>query len=383
MDRVRDLVAAGGVSVVLAQDRDRFSREPAYTYLLRREFEEHGCELRSLNDRGDGSPEGDLTDGILDQLAKYERAKIAERSQEGEAQEGQRGPRRRPDSQVRIPLQRGPRRAPHPRAGDGGGGEDIPHGRGGPRSEQDTESCSTRRHTRHHGAGECGTGGYCARSYRATITGRSPTRRYRSWWRRRLLARLDRTKRYGVQWYNRDKARNAHRLRARRQRRPALQEAQDASQAPREEWLAIPVPASDRLPRDLVDLARADNGRQQGLRAQAPGPRVGARGVMRCSCGSKIKTKTTMPEGRGPYHYYMCMRRFELRGMCSCTQKAIRAADVEEAIWEFVSRLLKDPERIRLGMERLIERGASGSEQGRPGEAPLRRGLKSWPSACG
>src|ERR671917_2043845 len=47
MDRVRDLVSAGGVSVVLAQDRDRFSREPAYTYLLRREFEECGCELRS------------------------------------------------------------------------------------------------------------------------------------------------------------------------------------------------------------------------------------------------------------------------------------------------------------------------------------------------
>src|SRR5215211_7496136 len=54
MDRVR-------VHVVLAQDRDRFSREPAYTYLLRREFEEHGCELRSLNDKGDGSPEGELT----------------------------------------------------------------------------------------------------------------------------------------------------------------------------------------------------------------------------------------------------------------------------------------------------------------------------------
>jgi site-specific DNA recombinase len=29
MDRVRDLVAAGGVSVVLAQHRDRFTREPA------------------------------------------------------------------------------------------------------------------------------------------------------------------------------------------------------------------------------------------------------------------------------------------------------------------------------------------------------------------
>ncbi len=52
MDRVRDLVGAGGVSVVLAQDRDRFAREPAYHYLLRREFEEHGTRIRALNDRG-------------------------------------------------------------------------------------------------------------------------------------------------------------------------------------------------------------------------------------------------------------------------------------------------------------------------------------------
>jgi site-specific DNA recombinase len=52
MDRVRDLVAGCGVYVVLAQDRDRFAREPAYHYLLRREFEEHGTKVRALNDRG-------------------------------------------------------------------------------------------------------------------------------------------------------------------------------------------------------------------------------------------------------------------------------------------------------------------------------------------
>jgi site-specific DNA recombinase len=83
MDHVRDLVASGGVSVVLAQDRDRFAREPAYHYLLRREFEEHGTKIRALNDRGDDSPEGELTDGILDQLAKFERAKTAERTRRG------------------------------------------------------------------------------------------------------------------------------------------------------------------------------------------------------------------------------------------------------------------------------------------------------------
>src|SRR3954465_14621662 len=34
MDRIRRLVEDGGVSAVLAQDRDRIAREPAYHYLL-------------------------------------------------------------------------------------------------------------------------------------------------------------------------------------------------------------------------------------------------------------------------------------------------------------------------------------------------------------
>ena len=80
MDRVRDLVAAGVITFVLAQDRDRLARKPAYHYLLHWEFDEYSCKMRSLNDRGDDSPEGELTDGILDQLAKFERAKTAERT---------------------------------------------------------------------------------------------------------------------------------------------------------------------------------------------------------------------------------------------------------------------------------------------------------------
>src|ERR671917_1928951 len=91
MDRVRDLVAEGGVSVVLAQDRDRFAREPAYHYILRREFEEHGTKIRALNDKGDDSPEGELADGIMDQLAKFERAKTAERSRRGKLRKAREG----------------------------------------------------------------------------------------------------------------------------------------------------------------------------------------------------------------------------------------------------------------------------------------------------
>src|SRR3954470_18192686 len=91
MDRVRDLVAGGGVAAVLAQDRDRVAREPAYHYLLRQEFEEYGTKICALNDRGDESPEGELTDGILDQLAKFERAKTAERTRRGKLRKAREG----------------------------------------------------------------------------------------------------------------------------------------------------------------------------------------------------------------------------------------------------------------------------------------------------
>ena len=79
LDRVRDLVAGGGVDIVLAQDRDRLSRNPDHMGYLRYEFAKHGTQLRGLNDRGDDSPVGRLTDGILDQIAQYERAMIMDR----------------------------------------------------------------------------------------------------------------------------------------------------------------------------------------------------------------------------------------------------------------------------------------------------------------
>ena len=83
--------SGGGVDLVLAQDRDSFSREPAHHYVLGKEFLQHGTSLKALNDYGDDSPEGVLTDGILDQLAKFERAKTAERTRRGRMRKAQEG----------------------------------------------------------------------------------------------------------------------------------------------------------------------------------------------------------------------------------------------------------------------------------------------------
>ena len=38
-----------------------------------------------------------------------------------------------------------------------------------------------------------------------------------------------------------------------------------------------------------------------------------------------------------------------------CTRKGVPVGKVEPLVWEFVSGLLKDPQRIRAGMEALID----------------------------
>ena len=50
MDRVRRLVARGGVASVLTEDRDRLSRRPLDRLVLGREFEGSGCEIRAMRE---------------------------------------------------------------------------------------------------------------------------------------------------------------------------------------------------------------------------------------------------------------------------------------------------------------------------------------------
>jgi site-specific DNA recombinase len=91
MDRVRELVAGGGVSVVLAQGLDRISREPWHYEYLRSLFEDSGTELRSLDDSGDDSPMGEFMRYIRRGVAKLEKQDIAKRSRRGKLQKAREG----------------------------------------------------------------------------------------------------------------------------------------------------------------------------------------------------------------------------------------------------------------------------------------------------
>lgn len=82
LDRMRDLVQAGGVDVVVVLARDRLARG-VQAGLLAEEFKEHGARLVALNAQIDDTPEGELQGGLLDLFAAYERSVIRRRTQRG------------------------------------------------------------------------------------------------------------------------------------------------------------------------------------------------------------------------------------------------------------------------------------------------------------
>jgi site-specific DNA recombinase len=373
MDRVRDLVAAGSVSVVLAQDRDRFAREPAYHYLLRREFEEYGCKMRSLNDKGDDSPEGELTDGILDQLAKFERAKTAERSRRGKLQKA--------------------------RSGKVVGGHPVNYGfrMNAVRDAYEVDAPKmfvVRRIFRLIGEegrtinavakvlneeGEPGpTGGrwntkaVCSFVLDDVYKPHTP-KEIAKLVSPEVAAILDQHRRYGIWWFNRE-----------RWRRTKISEPSPTGEGrvyrskvvsvprPREEWVAVPVPDSG-IPRETLEAARHIVANNKPCSSNGDRFWELSGGVLRCSeCGRRMRTSVTRKKDGKRYFYYSCASRRE-GNLSSCpNRKTHRAERIEPAVWDLVSELLTDPARLRAGLDEMMERERSGSR----GDAD--REAKAW-----
>jgi site-specific DNA recombinase len=362
LDRVRDLVAAGSVSVVLAQDRDRFAREPAYHYLLRKEFEEYGTKIRSLNDRGDGSPEGELTDGILDQLAKYERAKVAERTRRGllrKAKEGKlvAGPvpnygfryNRTRDGYLvdeermavvrrifrmvgveGMPLHRVKRILEHERVPTPTGGRYWNN-----RSIRDIIMDDD----------------YKPHSYTELRTLLSPE----------VAARLNSEERYGIWWFNRRRTSVRQVVETGPEGR-SYRRRQKTVFRPRGEWIAVPVPYAG-VPREWVDNAREaiENNRRPSSAGDRFWELLG--GVFFCGgCGCRMRPdrRRRSPRDGRLYYYYRCPTRHQ-KGKDACSQpRSYQATQTEARVWEFIAGLLKDPDRLRAGLERMVDQERDG-----------------------
>ena len=381
MDRVRDLVAAGGVSAVLAQDRDRFAREPAYLFYLREEFGERGTELRALNDRADGSPEGELTTGILDQIARYERLKIAERSRRGKlrkAREGKVIATKRPHFGFRYNA-----------------------ARDGYEVEEETMAVVRRifRMIGTEGAAIRGVKKIFEREGLPTPEGKSiwgqffireavndDAYRPHTWeeiealaakgqMAREVAARLDPGKRYGIWWFNRRRTKR-YQVAVNGPEGKTYKKRAKITPRPEAEWIAVPIP-DPGVPREWVDLAR------EAIRDNKKFSQAGRRewqlsgGLARCAeCGWAMRCLTShgggrRTEGKKISFYYYCSRVSVGYEHNPCpNRRAHRVDRVEPLVWEYVSGVMKDPESLRSDIDRMIElekgtRGNPGKEAGR------------------
>src|SRR4028119_584907 len=359
MDRVRDLVAAGGVSMVLAQDRDRFAREPAYHYLLRREFAEHGTKIRAMNDRGDESPEGELTDGILDQLAKFERAKITQRTRRGKlrrAREGKVVPTRTPDYGFRYNLARD---------------NYLVH---------EEEMRIVRRVFRMVGAeGRPMNAVKKAFDREGVPTPGGARFWYHTYLRRMILddvyrphtfeeaaemvapevsMRLDRDRCYGIWWFNRRRRVEKQVVEIKEGGRRYRRRSKNTMKPP-EEWIAVPVP-DPGVPREWVDGAR------EAIKGNHRAPSSNRRfweltgGLLYCGCCGHTMRQDARVRKDGAWFYYRCSHRWH-NGRDACPDaKSFNVKKLEPLVWQFVSDLLSDPSRLRAGLDAMMDRERKG-----------------------
>jgi site-specific DNA recombinase len=371
MDHVRDLVAAERVSVVLAQDRDRFAREPAYHYLLKKEFEERGCKLRALNDHGGDSPEGELTDGILDQLAKYERAKIAERTRRGKLRRAKEGKvvathtpnygfeynEARDNYMVNEEEMQVVRRIFRMVGVEG-------HSLNSVKKALDREGVPTPKGSRYWGN---------TFIQRVVIDDVYKPHTFEEVGRLVLpevASALDPAKCYGVWWFNRRRRIEKQVSQASHDGRRYVRRSTTTGK-PREEWIAVPVPDAG-IPREWVDTARV------AISENAKFSYAGGRfwelsGLMkcsRCSCGMLGNTSTNGSRGK-IYHHYRCRTR-HLKGKEACSMsKNVRAKEAEHAVWSFVSDLLLNPEALSEGFDEMMRRERAGNHGNPEAEAAV------------
>lgn len=357
LDQVRDLVEAGGVSVVVAQDADRISREPAHRALLDEEMERYCTRLMALDDWGDDSHEGQLLRYMKGWVSKGESLKFAERSRrnlvkkvkEGRVIRGNQAPygfRYAEDGETLLisePEMGVVRRIFHMVGVEG-------HSLG-----------EVQRTFKREGIPSAMGGGWP----RSTIRYLLLNDLYRplsidevsacGWVSPQVVRALDEKRVYGL-WTWKKKA-----VKRWIERAPegGYRKRVKNTDNPRDEWLAVPVDVSEAsLSREQVETVRTELGKNQRRQPSTRAKRLWqlSGGLARCTvCGNGLSPHTV--HGKDKIRpYYRCYTRFNT-GLEACTNgRSTPAVALEEAVWEAVWGWLSQPDLFKRAYEKEIER---------------------------
>ena len=188
-----------------------------------------------------------------------------------------------------------------------------------------------------------------------------------------VAARLDPDELYGVWWFNRRRTTATQVAVAGPDGREYKRKSHVAYKD-REEWIAVPVPGSG-VPREWVDAARTvvagyrSPSKVDGSFWELSGA------LMRCGvCGRAMEpwTATTGHQAGSTPSATTAAGRATAGRRPAPTTGCIRSDKAHPAVWDLVSGLLSDPERLRAGLDAMIE-----DERGAPRGDPERE-AKAW-----
>jgi site-specific DNA recombinase len=345
LSKIRALVRAGQVDVVIAHDPDRLSRKRAHQFILAEEFERAGVRLEFVTTPAADTPEAKMLLDLKGMFADYEREKIRERTLRGRREKAKQG------------FIVGGRTLFGYRYLGKAVGE-----RG--KLVIDPDRAAIVRQVFTWAADGESVRAIAKRLNEADV---SPSRAER--WGRSSVARLLKNETYiGTAHYNRRKRSEprgdvdaAHR--DRRNKRTLLKER------PKAEWIAVSTPAI--VDRALFDRVAIRLSRNQAEISGRISRRYLLRGLLWCGhCGLRMAGD---PNHGTPC--YRCAGRDALRKTFTRCQQRVNAQKLDAAVWTTVKAPFEDEARLRAVIS--ASRAAFQKPAGKANLAAMRKKIES------
>ena len=348
LEKLRDTAYAGGIQKLYVHSPDRLARKYAWQVLLLDELQSCGVEVVFLNHTMGASPEEDLLLQMQGMFAEYERAKILERSRRGKRHAAQRG---RANVLSAAPY----------------GYRFITKQEGGGTSSYEVieeQAAIVKQVFEWVGCDRLSIGEVSRRLKERGVK----TATGKAWWDRSTVwGMLKNTAYTGSAAFGKTRT-------GKRRSRPMPQKGHSKTprrtgstyDTPKEDWLLISVPA-------IVDAALFETVQEQldVNRQQASERKRGAsyllQGLLKCSCcgyafyGKKVSRATA--RGKAQWAYYRCVGTdaYRFGGKRVCENKQVRTDKLDEAVWNDVRKLLRNPDLLRQEYERRLQSSSAPS----------------------
>jgi site-specific DNA recombinase len=344
LERLRDQAAAGVIDRLYVLDPDRFSRKYAYQVLIFEELTRCGIEIIFLcNPLGRG-PEENLLLQVQGMIAEYERAKIMERCRRGKQYAARHGS---------VNVLGG---APY-------GYRYIGKHEGGGEARYQVvaeEARVVRKIFEWIGQERCSIGEVSRRLQRDG----SPTRTGKPAWDRATIWLMLKNPAYkGTAAFGKTRSgtHKPQRLRPQRGRPEQPRRPVSRVDTSSEDQIFINVPGL--VSEELFGAVQAQLEENRQRRRDRPGDgRYLLQGLVVCKrCGYGCygkRVSRASAKGKAPYTYYRCTGSdaYRFGGQRLCWNKQIRTDVLDASVWEDVSQLLSEPERVRVEYQRRLQR---------------------------